>query len=692
MPRLPQPGDNTDDFAKFTFELWEGLNGKYSFYVKRWRRTLEFLRDQHWQTLKELDREVIADWRRFPLQNYTLAYYNDFLTDYLKSEVRFSGVPNSSDPHDIDAAELSEQLLKDLWDRLDFDKVRVDLGAWIMACGTGALRVFWDTDTGNPVPLGLPQEDGSIVAIDPETLEPLPEGTEPVMVDRGEIGVEVISPQFVRWASNPAHGVMLGLLLSFEEAKTFYGEDVADRLTYSDSHEGMAASLNKIEQPGITPTVDQRTLVIEHYIPSSAENPGGLWWTSAQQGKMMIHPAWPLPAGRIPVIGFRWIPLPGEDYIGVSPLYGITFENKIYEEITARILEWYQKAKPKRLLKSGGGITHGDITDEPFQELIVNQGAEPDMLEIQDAPQGLFRILQIAQNDMMMSSGRAFEEGDEIPEGVATQRIRTPGELKGSKSVTSAHIASKSSWKNVGEILLHYAGNFYNENRIVAIQGPDKGFMWREFAGENLMTKDGLAATLHVDEIPLFPQSRQNLRDSVIGLLQSPAGQILFAGPDGQLDMDRIKGALQATGLDANMDIVDPDVLEARNEQNDFKNLQEGQDPPTLQSWQNNTTHWIEHTNILKSIRFKAWSPQAQKAFLEHVSETEEALNEAAEGEAQAMVEQEKELRRVREQEELRADVMKEWAKSLIELVKETTGVEVNDILGAVGGSDSKED
>ena len=560
--RLPDPDDNAIDYARFSNTLWEGQNGKYQFYIQRWRRTLEFLRDQHWNTLKEYSRDALPDWKAFPLQNYTLAYYNDFLTDYLKSEVRFSAIPASPDPSDIDAAELADQLMKYLWDRLNMDRKRIDLGAWIMATGSGAVRIYWDTDTGDAIPLGIPTPDGGIMPIDPETMQPAP-GTEPTMVDAGDLGFEVVSPQFVRWAENPAHGVMLGLLLSFEEARTFYGEDLADRLTYSDTHAGISADLNQIEQPGVTPSVDQRALVIEHYLPRSAQNPEGLWWTSAAGGSILIHPPWALPAGIIPIVSFRWIPIPGEDHLGMSPLYGITFENKIYEEITGKILEWYEKAKPKRLLKSGGGITHGDISDEPYQELVVNAGGEPEMLDVDDAPQGLFRMLGQIQNDMQITSGRAFEEQDTLPEGLAKGGFRSQ-EMKGAKSVTIGHITSRASWREVGEALMHYVGRFYNEDRFVGVQGPDRGYLWRKFSGKDLLRDGGLAATLRVDDIPLVPQNRQNLRDTTIALLQSQAGQILFSGPDGEMDMDRIKGALQATGLDANLDMADPDALEAR--------------------------------------------------------------------------------------------------------------------------------
>lgn len=680
--RVPRQGSNPSDFARFTFNMWDGLNGKYTFYVNRWRRTLEFLRDQHWNTLLEYDRDVLPNWKRFPLQNYTLAFYNDYLTDYLKSEVRYSAIPASSDPDDIDAAELGEQLLKYLWNRTGMSRKRIDLGAWVMATGTGVLRVYWDTNTGDQVPIGIPTPDGGVMPIDPSTFQPIV--GEPMMADRGEIGVEVVSPQFVRWAENPAHGVMVGLLLSYEEVETFYGKDMADKLSYSANHEGISADLNQISQPGVTPSVDERTLVIEHYLPPSFANPRGLWWTSAGQGTIMIHQPWELPGGVIPVVSFRWIPMPGERHIGISPLYGLTFENKVYEEITARIMEWYAKAMPKRLLISGGGLTHGDLTDEPFQELVINQGAEPQNLQVDDAPRGLFQMLQIIQGDMMVTSGRNFEEGSELPEGLATQRIRTPPELKTSKAITMAHMCSKPAWEEMGKLMLHYAANFYNEERTVAIQGPDKAFLWRKFSGQKLERDGDLAAIIEVDDIPLFPQNRQNLRDTVIALLTTQAGSIMFSGPDGQMDMERIKGALQATGLDTSMDLIDPDVLEAKNELIAFQNWDGQSEPPQLQPWQNSMVHWDEKTKLLKSQRFRAWSDQARQALLENIQAHEERLNQQAEEEAKAMVEQEQQLRHVREQEELRADVMGEWAKAAIQLLVETTGLEVSEIMKVV--------
>lgn len=88
-------------------------------------------------------------------------------------------------------------------------------------------------------------------------------------------------------------------------------------------------------------------------------------------------------------------------------------------------------------------------------------------------------------------------------------------------------------------------------------------------------------------------------------------------------------------------------------------------------------------------MRFRAWPPHAQQAFLQHIQETGEILNEQAQEEADAMVAQEQQLRAVREQEELKADVMREWAKSLIELVADTTGMEVEQVMNLANKDDN---
>ena len=687
MPHvIPEPDAPREEFAKFTYDTWRDLDNTYAFWIERWKRVLEYLRSQHWNALKQFDSDTLPEWKRYPVINYTLAFYADYLSDFLKSEIRFSAVPASPDPSDIDSAEIIEQLNMYLWDKLEMAEKRIQLSAWLLSCGVAYLRVFWNTNTGKMIPMGIPGPDGQLIGINPMTGMPEP-GMEPIEVDQGEIGIEVISPQYVRYSPIPAHGVMIGLLLSREEATSLYNEK-ADDLNYTSTYDDFDSNLHTIETPTTAPSKDERALVIQHYIPRSSLFPDGLWWTSGGSDKLLTGP-WPLPGGEVPIISFTWIPIPGNPHLGISPLYDLTFSNKLYDEIVARVLEWHNKVKPKVLLKSGGGLTYGDINEEPFQELVTNPGGEPEFMEVKQAPDTFFRTMADAQNDMMAVGGYMFNQGnrgDTGQPGAGENRgsWRNPTEPVESGPTAVAIMNSKASWEQLGRLLPAYAAAFYTEPRVISVQGKDRMYQWREFTG-SVDLKD-ISATIRVDEISLYPWSRASLRDSVASVLDSQFGQMLFMNEDGSPDMDRLSAAMNATGIDRSIPSLDPDIVEARNENMMFKEMK-GQAQPEF--WQDHGAHLNEHEKILKSMEFKAWQPQAQQVFVQHVQQTSEMLNQAADQEQQAMIDMEKALREVRETAELQADMKLMIGEMIIESVKEAIAAEIP--VKEIGGSKGEE-
>jgi len=659
MPHVIPPKDaDGEDFARFTHESWRDLDSTYQYWVNRWKRTLEYIRSQHWNTLKKYDPEKLPTWKRFPVLNYTLAFFQDYLADFLKSEIRFTALPASPDPTDINAAELVEQLDKYIWDKLDMSVKRIQLSSWLLSCGTAYLRVFWDTNTG--IPIEVPFPDGQVVT-----------------VDKGEIGVEVVSPQYVRFSPVPAHGCMIGLLLSREEATSLFGP-MAEDLKYSSTYDDFDANLHAIETPTSAPTKDERAMVIQHYIPRSSLHPDGLWWTMGGNDTLLNGP-YPLPGGEVPIVPFVWIPVPGHPHIGQSPLYDVTFSNKLYDELMARVLEWHNKVKPKILLKSGGGLTYGDMNEEPFQEVVVAPGAEPEFMETRQVPDTFYKSMQDAQNDMMMVAGYALSNTGADPQlgqGSATNRFRTPSTPVEQGPTAVAIMNSKASWEQLGRLIPAYASEFYTEPRVLAIQGPDRMYQWKEFIGA-VDLKD-LSATIKVDEIALYPWSRQALRDSVASVMETRFGEILFMDPaTGQPNLERIHAAMNATGIDVAIPTIDPDISEARNEHMMFEEMQDpqmAQQAPQPQFWQNHQAHLNEHEIILKSISFQKWAQPGQQAFLQHVQQTSELMNQAANEEQQSMIDMERALREVRETAELQADIKKLVAEAVIDSMKEALG------------------
>jgi len=661
-----------EDFGKFTHDTWRDLDITYQYWIPRWKRTIEFLRGQHWTTLKKIGTDSLPAWKRYPLINYTLAFYMDYMSDFLKSKVRWSATPASPDPADISAAELIEQLNMFVWEKVGMEGKRIELAAWLLSCGTAHIRTFWDTNTGKMLPLAIPGPDGQLIPLD-ESGQPNPGGPM-IQVDQGEIGMEIISPQYVRHSPVSAHGVMVGILLSKEEVTSLYGEDKAEELTYTSSHEDFDSNLHTIETPTVTPTRDERALVIEHYIPKSSLYPDGLWWVADAGGKKMLHGPSPLPGGHIPVVTFVWVPVPGQKNVGMSPLYDMTFSNKMYEEIMARVLEWHNKVKPKILLKSGGGLTYGDINDEPFQELVVNPGGEPDIMEFRQVPDTFFKSLADAQNDMLMVGGYQFNQqkgAQDVGQGDATNRWRKPSVPVELGPAALAIMNSSAAWEKIGKLIPAYAAAFYTEPRVIALQGADRTYQWKEFTG-SIDLKD-INATIKIDETSLYPWNRQSLRDTVSAVMDTNFGQLLFSDAEGNPNMDRINAAMNATGIDLAIEGLDPDVVEARNEHSAFK---EGQFSEA-QFWQNHGAHLDEHEKVLKSMTFKSWPPEAQQAFVQHVQQTSELMNQAAQEEQQAMIAMEKALRDVRETAEFQANVKEMIAEAVIESVTEALKAQI---------------
>lgn len=664
MPRIPDIGDD-NALASYSQRAWNEQEAWFNFWTERWRRTMDYLRTLHWRVLQEVDDKRIPEWKRFPVHNITLALYNDYLTQWLQSKVRFSAVPDLPDAQSIGQAELCDQLLRSLWDKLEMDAKRIDLGSWLLATGNAHLRVFWDTNTGDMIPLAVPGPDGQLIPVNPQTLQPDPSMQQPIMVDSGEIGIEVVSPQLVRWSPNKAHGCMIGAMLSYDEAVNRYGLEVAEELKYGKVKGSLATDLLAISTPGSKPVSDEGALLIEHYLPRSSRHPEGIWWTSSE-GRIILKPA-PLPSRYIPNVPFRWVPLPGHSTMGLTPLYDITFLNKNMDELLARSFEWLNKVVPKALLLSGGGLKEGDLTDEPFQELAVNAGGEPSFPSI-PSPPPVFRELREELTDAaLLVGGYKLRRAKELPPGEATSRFRQPPKMQNEgEQVALAHINSGPSWKKLAYILLDYVSKFYEDSRTLSTVGVDRIYQWRDFKGADLKN---LMATLHVDELPLYPWNRQSMRDNVMAALSSPGAQILFMGPDGQLDRERVDAALEATGLDVASSTLDPDVAESRNENHMFRNLQSPEEAPKVEPWQSHEAHVHEHKKELKSVSFRGWSDVQRQAFLEHVGMHEQALSQAAQSQQQQMLGQEQALREIRAQAETSQDVRTALGEKLVELL-----------------------
>jgi hypothetical protein len=635
-----------DALAAYTKQVWTAQETFYSTFLVRWQRTMDFLRGIHWRPtdLSSLSllrdpelarRETVERWRRYPIVNTTFAFYQDYLMQWLQSRVRFSATPVSPDPDDVAAASLADKVLAGLWDSLTMEHHRVDIGAWLVLTGNADVRIFWNTDTGNLVPSPT----------DPSTL-----------VDAGEIGVEVIPPFYCRHPLDHPGSVLVGVPYSYDQAAQRFGEEKADQLSYGTIAVPSLLTMDMMTIEGIA-------LVTEHYLPRSAKFPQGLWWVSSNQ--VLLDGPYPLPSRYPPVVHFRWVPLPGHPYMGLSPLYDLTFLNKLAERALKPTLEWAEKVTPKILRKRGDGLADGDLqNDEPFAEIVTPPGMEPGILQVPEPPAIFDRIRQEMTELSLVIGGYRFVRPKEPEPGTQLPQHRVQRTLNEAGVMGLAVMNSKAAWQRFGTILLDFVSNFYDDRRAIAIVGQDRTYQWVEFKQTDLAR---LNAHIHVDELPLFTWNREAMKNTILGLLDSNAAQAIFTKADGQLDRERLDAALEGAGVDLPFETLDPDILAARNENAAFARGEATDVGPR----DDDAQHLQEHDRVLKSLTFKAWPEEAQQAFLQHIAEHEQRLAEQQRQQQQTLFEQEQGLRSIRAAIESSKDVRSAFGEALVDLFTE---------------------
>lgn len=668
MAKLPKDLSNPRELAIYTKDSWQGLDGFYKSHFRRWRRVADFIRSIHWlvRDARDPDRDtetILTAFegrkRRYPVVNITLAFYREFLTQFLQSRVRFSAVPASPDPEDVAVAELADRVLTALWDITDLESKRVDLAAWLITTGNADLRVYWNEDTGNLVPEVAVGPDGN----------PVPTGQ---MLDAGEVAVEVVPPTLCRYPLDYPGSVMVGIPYSYDQAVVRFGEEVAERLSYSE-----LTTFNTITLEPVS--LEKAAMIIEHYLPRSSRFPEGLWWVSSED--MLLEGPSPLPSRFPPVVHFRWIPLPGHPTMGLSPLYEITYTNKLIDRILKRTEEWSQARKTLLVRTVGDGLMKDELLagDEPVKEVAVPANTAPNVIEVGQTPPEFTALRAEALQTSMFLGGftAPFIKPKEIPAGETLRPLQQPRLLNEGESIALALLNAKSAWQKLGYILLDFVARFYDDTRAIALVGQDRTYQWLQFRGADLKNAN---AYIHVDEKPLFTWNRDSRRNAILTLLDSKVASSLFISPDGTPDLDKINAAIEAAGLDFPLDTLDPDVLAARNENNLFPVSQE---PIPVNPWDDHAKHLVEHKREAKTLRYRSWSEEAKRNHMNHMAAHEEAIAEAAERQRQSLVEQERLLRTIRSETEATRDVRIALGEYLVELLfdalRKTAGLDKND-------------
>ena len=658
LPEYPD-GDalEPERYADYTRALWEEQDEALRPLHQVWVQNLLFLSGRQWWKYNPRTGTFapprVPPWRKMPVSNLTLAFFRTFLAKATKVRPAWQTVPASSDPEDIKAAELADDVLQAKWMELRLSRTLRYAVAWTIATGNAFLYPYWRTDTGKFEPLYLyrevPKYDengmmiGTELALVPADADGQPIrnergeydlSAEPALVDRGDVGVRVYSPFQVRVnpdaeTEDDVTVVMIAEAVPLRELQDRY-PDLRDVLVPEDTsefeeYERLFEAVVGGADTHLTSGADVRdrdlpkVLVIHYHERPSPRYPEGRYWVAAGRSALLSEPG-PLPDGIWPpIVHLTDIPFPGR-YYAMATIEHIVGLNREYNEYNGQILEHNDRMlKGKWVVEAGSGIKPGDITDAPAEVIRVNTGFINGIrqIDLKPLPSAVYQERERILNDFELVSGIHKVSFGRPPPGVTAGVAFLQLQEADDTDLGPFLAMLEESVAQLASAILKIIRARYTEERLVHVVGPDRRFLVRSFKGADL---EGVVDVVPVAESS-FPWSK-TARQSML-LEMAARLPMLFVDPEtGQFDRARFARLLPLGGLESLTAHEDLDVQEALREEEMFERYgTESNELPQVEFWQDHEVHYRQHVRLLKSARFRQWPEENQALFIAHVQQ-----------------------------------------------------------------------
>jgi hypothetical protein len=663
VPAYPGEKADAEDYALYTRRLWDDQDDALRPLHDIWTQNLLFLSGrQWWEQLPtgEWRPQNVPEWREQPVSNISLAYFKTFLAKTTKTRPAWQTVPASSDPEDVQAASLADQVLESIWMKLRLSRQLRRAVAWTISTGNAFMLPYWNTETGKMTAL---TEEIEVPVYDEMTGEEVgkemvqcpcdekgepyktPDGRpdltkEPAMLDEGEVGVKVYSPFQVR--VNPTAEceedvtwAIIAEVIPVDELKERY-PDKADLIRDDDignlaDYDRMISAIAGGADTMLSVSSDRarsddmpRALVLHYHEKPSRAFPDGRFWVICNNDVLLEDPQ-ELPDGIWPAfVHLTDLLVPGR-YYAMATLEAIIGLNREYNEINAQVKEHHNlMARGKWVVERGTGIKKGMISTQPGEVLQVNTGFLNGVkqLDVRGLPEPVYRERDRILADWEMVSGIHKASMGSPPPGVTAGVAFLQLQEADDTDLGPFLGMLEESVAQLAGAILQLVKNRYTDDRLIYVAGPNRRYQVKSFRAADIESC--------VDVIPIAESSmswskaaRQNMLMEMAKLLP----QVFTDADTGMFDTAKFTSLLPLGGLESLAMNDDLDVQEAMREEEMFEAYGTiSNELPMVEFWQNHAIHSRTHKRTLKSAKFREWSPEAQEAFKLHVQEHDGAL------------------------------------------------------------------
>lgn len=670
-------GDSLEDqiYATYSKQLLQERREAMESQFQTWIQNLLFLAGLQWWRYDRLTNQFMEvrgpSWKERPVRNLLVPFFKFTLAKLTKNRPRMSSVPASTDPEDVHAAELGDDVLRGKWVELRLSKVIRRTLAWMLSTGNAYVMPYWNTASGIFQPLTTLVSAGKFDSatgefVGEETVEcPCDENGDPIMdeegrydleaepayVDIGEVGYKVLSPFQVfvdtdAQGDEDVHSVIIvepiplrDIKRRWPDATDLQAEDVSEIDRFDNIVVGLSSGADTHmtgAQYERDETAVPKGLVIHYFEEPSPQYPLGRNWVTV--GDQCLERPGPLPDGIWPVIvHFKDVEVPGR-YHGDATMTSAVGLQREYNEVNGQIKEHHNLLlRGKWLVPIGSNIRRGQITAAPGEVIQHTPGLKPEMADLKPLPQQVYQERDRILADLQYITGAHKVSMGDAPPGVTAGRAFLILQEADDSDLGPTIEMLEEACADLGWLTLQIIQRYYEEERLVRVAGENRRYRVRAFKGADLESI--------VDVEPqvgsAFPWSHTAKQSMMIDLVQA-VPDLFMDEETGQFDRDAFRRMLPVGGEEAVTHEADLDIAEALREEEDFQFWDGLSDLPIEPlPWQDHITHLRQHSRTLKSAAFRKWPPDAQTRFIEHWMNTQVLIQEmqaaamAAEAEAQ---------------------------------------------------------
>lgn len=659
LPPYPDGDDQAPEkYGTYARALWDEQEGPLEPLHRTWIRNILMLLGFQWW---EWDRVTgtfrlppVPSYRERPVTNLMLPFFKNLLAKTTKNRPATQCVAASNEPKDQNSAALGNDALKGKWRELKLGKSLRRLLAWCIPTGTAYWYPFWNTETGNLVPLTLHVEAQKIdeetgQPVGAEVIEvPCDENGEPKLtpdqrydleaqphyVDEGDVGTKVLSPFQVR--VNPGAEteedvsvVLVGEVLPIREIRQRWpdldnvvAEDAGIMELFDSLTSGNITGHDpRNPQPGGAADRDSmlpKALVLRYHEKQRPEYPEGRYWVTV--GNQLAEKPGPLPNGWPVVIPLKEVEITGRWH------GGSTFESAVqiqreYNEVNGLIKEHHNlMLRGKWLVPIGSNIRRGQITQMAGEVIQHTPGLPPQMATLKPLPDRVYVERERLLQDFETITGIHRASMGQAPPGVSAGKAFLILQEADDTDLGPFLAAVEEAVAQLGWHFIQMMQRHYDTQRLVHIVGPDRHYQARAFQGSDLTGVVDVVAEAG-SAFPWSQAARQNLLLELVG---TPAGMAIFQDPTtGGFDRRRFASLLPIAGLDSLYQYEDVDYNEAQRVDEAYE-AWDGRDVaelPRYMPWQNVMVHLEQVERTLKTATFREWAPAAQTAYIAHWQE-----------------------------------------------------------------------